>query len=1103
MTVANQQDVYELTPTQQAMLVYALYAPASTAYFEQFCYSYRGHLNVPAFAEAWQRVIERHAILRTSFRWEEADRPLQVIHPSAELPLQHLDWRDLSPSKQQEQLTQFLLRDRERGFDLSQVPLIRLSLIQTGQDAFYLVLSNHHIALDGWSMGLVRREASEIYQALAAGKEIDLPPERPFREYVEWLYQQDQNDAEAFWRRELAGFAAPNSLPIDRAPGKLPGPDEVFTEQQICLPAQLTAELQSCAKKHRLTMSTMVQAAWAVLLSRYCGTDDVTFGITVSDRPYDLADIESMVGLLINTLPVRVQMSPEESGLSCFQKLQSQVAGLRQHEHISLKQIQGWSELPRNLSLFESLVVFENFAGHDSSLELGGQIEIANAHLARTNYPLTLVVRPDAEMCLQVIYHHSRFDDDAIQRMLGHLTSTFQSFVSGLEEPISSFELLTKNERQTLLVEWNSNSVTLPDDRPVHRRFEDQVARTPEAVAVAHEAQQLTYTELNARANQLARFLREAGVGPDRLVGVCLERSIDMIVAVLAVLKAGGAYVPLDPAYPKDRLAFMLVDSGVGVLVTRESLRQRLPEHNSKVVFVDEDAQLIAAQRNDNLVESTTPENLAYVIYTSGSTGKPKGVMIEHRALASFAFAAAEEYSIRCNDRVLQFASLCFDTSAEEIYCSLTCGATLVLRTDTMLSSAEEFLRSCDELGITVLDLPTAYWHHLTAALCAENLAVPESLRLVILGGEQAQPARVGSWLERAGEQVRLVNTYGPTETTVVATNCELSGKSKFTGSSTVPIGRPIRNAAAYVLDRFLAPVPVGVPGELYLGGAGVARGYLNRPELTAEKFIPNPFSDGSACLYRTGDVVRYLADGNLEFLGRADNQVKVRGFRVELEEVERAIRTHESVSDAVVTVREDADGDKRLFAYVIPNPASQFLVTELRGFLKGKLPPHMLPAAFAVIDALPFMPNGKVDRQALPDPGNERPELNESFVAPSTPTEEFVARVWRDTLKLERVGIHDSFFELGGHSLLAARLVSELRRNFDFDLSLIDVFNAPTISALAELIYQRQAEGEKNDELISLLSELERLSDEEAKQRLLEELEAVDGAGNRATLSL
>jgi surfactin family lipopeptide synthetase C len=1089
-TLVDNENIYDLTPTQQAMLLYALYAPASQAYFEQVTYSYHGPLNVPAFISAWQRIIDRYAILRTSFCWDNGERPVQTVHSQVELPFEQRDWRDVPTLNQQQQLASFLEEDRNRGFDLAKAPLIRLTLIQTAEDTFKIVISNHHIVLDGWSMGLVRSEVSKIYQALSRGEEIDLPPAPPFRDYVEWLQRQNQAGAEFFWRRELKGFAAPNSLPIDHAPGRLPDPNDVFAEQQVNLPAGLSAELQACARRYRLTMSTIAQAAWGVLLSRYCNSDDVTFGITVSGRPYDLPGIEAMVGVLINTLPVRVQISPAESAGSCFQKLQRKVAEVREHEYLSLKQIQDWSEVPRTLPLFESLVVFENFAGHDAQFELSGEIEISNSYLARTNYPLTLVINPSSELELRLIYHRSRFDDDAIQRMLGHLVTIFESFVASLERPVATVNLLSEGEHEQL-VEWSRSAVPAPDVQPIHRRIEHQAARTPDAIAVEQEGQRLTYSELNARANQLARCLGAAGAGRESLVGICLERSLDMIVAVLAVLKAGGAYVPLDPAYPKDRLAFMLDDSGAGVLLTRESLRDRALEFNGRVISVDTEAKAIAALSDEDLIESATSKDPAFVIYTSGSTGKPKGVVIEHQALTNFALGAAEEYEINQNDRVLQFASLCFDLSVEEIFCALAHGATLILRNDAMLTSAEQFLRSCTEFEITVLDLPTAYWHYLTSEICADNLPIPESLRLVILGGEQVQSDRVASWLEHSGERVRLVNTYGPTEATVVTTTCELSGR---TAPLRVPIGRPVRGAEVYVLDRALQPVPVGIPGELFIGGAVVARGYLNRPQLTAERFIANPFVDG-ARLYRTGDSVRYLSDGNLEFLGRLDNQVKIRGFRVELEEIEQAIRGHQSVSDAVVTVREDGDGDKRLFAYVVPAGGSQPTAGELRSFVKGSLPPYMLPAAFVIVQTLPLMPNGKVDRQALPAPENERPEINEDFVAPRTPTEEFVSQTWLDALKLDRAGIHDNFFELGGHSLLAARMFSDLRKRFGVELNLIDIFNAPTIAELAEMIYQRETEQAKSDDLMSLLSELQGLSDEEASLRVGEELITADSA--------
>lgn len=1095
--VQTNNEVYELTPTQQAMLIYSLYAPQSKAYFEQVCYSYQGSLDSSAFAQAWQQVVNRHAILRTRFFSDDAEY-FQQVQPHATLPFQYHDWRELSAAEQQDQLDKFLDHDSGSGFDLSKPPLIRVAVLRTGDDAYWIVISNHHIVLDGWSMSVLRNEVSQLYRKLAHNKEINLAPPFQFGEYLKWREQfarRDPAPEDKFWRRELDGFGGPNYLPIDKLGGKLSSPDEQFEEKQVSLPASVTNAIKSCAKRHHLTMSTLLQGAWSVLLGRYCNTDDVVFGITVSGRPYDLAGIESMVGLLINTLPVRMEISESDSSLSFLKKLQSKVAGLLDHEHSSLTQIQECSDLPRNLPLFETLLVVENFAGSGSSLDLDGPVGLSRSHLSRTNYPLTLVVDPGDELRLQLVYHRSRFARDVIEKMLAHLSNILQAMVSYIEQPIAGLELLSDTERQTLLNDWNSTAVEFPKGKPINRLFEQQVELTPEAVALVSQHHELTYSELNCRANQLAHYLKELGVGPESLVGICIERSVEMVVAVLATLKAGGAYVPLDPTYPKNRLAFMLSDSGVQVLLTRDRMLQELADYSGRpdhltIVGLDRDADLISSRSSENLIDAATDTNLAYVIYTSGSTGKPKGTMIEHRSLVNFTLAAAEEYAISPNDRVLQFASLSFDTSAEEIFPALITGATVALRTDSMLSSAADFMRGCVDFGVTVLDLPTAYWHELTDEICADSISLPPSVRLVILGGEKALPERLASWQARIGDAVRVVNTYGPTEATIVATVYDVSAEKGRIRNSEIPIGQPIHNVSVYVLDQQFRPVPIGVPGELYIGGAGVARGYLHRPELTAEKFISNPFENERAPrLYRTGDLVRHQPDGNIEFLGRIDNQVKIRGFRIELEEIEQAIAKYESVSDAVVVVRDEDSEDKRLVAYVVSTRDAHPTVTQLRDFLGAKLPAYMVPGTFVMIETLPLMPNGKIDRQSLPRLDQGRPVLDASFESPRSPLEESVARVWCDLLKLERVGIHDNFFELGGHSLMGAKLVSNLRRNLDIDLNLIDVFQSPTVATLADLIYQRQTEEAADDELASLLAELENLSDEEAQQRLAEEI--------------
>jgi amino acid adenylation domain-containing protein len=1078
----------ELTPTQQAMLIYSLYAPESSAYFEQVCYAYRGPLNLTAFAAAWQRVIQRHDILRTSFSTGDAEQLCQFVHDDATLSLRQYDWRGLSVSEQERRRDQFLKEDRDRGFNLATAPLIRVAVSQTEDESFWIVVSNHHIILDGWSMSLVRDEVSQFYQQLVHNRETDLKRAPGFSSYLQWLEQQDSQAGEKFWRSELDGFVAPNSLPVDSGAAPASVVIDSFAEKTLSLSVEHTSAIRACAKRAHLTLSTLFQGAWAILLGRYSASDDVVFGITVSGRPYDLPEIESLVGLLINTLPVRVKLTAEESSLACLKKIQRSVSSALEYEYCSLKQIQNWSGVPFNLPLFETLLVFENFSGSGSSFQLDGPVEVSSTQLSRTNYPLTLIVNPENELRLQVVYHSNRFADDVIERMLTHLANILEGIAADVNQPLRSLPMLTAAETQELLVDFNDTAKEFPADA-VTRLFERQVELTPNATAVVHEAETLSYTEFNARANRLARHLKQLGVGAEGLVGICIPRSPEMVVAVLAVLKAGGAYVPLDPAYPQDRLAFVLADSGVEVLITQAAFAEQLSDYAGRLICLDTDAEKIQAYVSENLAEAAKPAEAAYVIYTSGSTGKPKGTVIEHRSLLNFTHAASDGYRISESDRVLQFASLSFDTSAEEMFPALTRGATLVLRTDSMLSSAEHFLQACGEFGITVLDLPTAYWHELTDELAAHDLSLPESLRLVILGGEKVLPERLAVWRERISDSVRLINTYGPTETTIVATMCDLSAADADLVSK-APIGRPIPNAVLYVLDPNLRPVAVGLPGELYIGGAGVARCYLNRPELTSQKFIPNPFADERAPrLYRTGDVVCYRPDGNLEFVGRIDNQVKIRGFRIELEEIEQAIRAHDGVAEVVVLAAEDG-GDKKLIAYLVAARDAQPATNELRQFLGGKLPAYMIPAAFTFIDSIPLLPNGKTDRRALLNLGQFQNALSpESFEGPRSPLEESIAEVWANVLKVEEPGIHDNFFELGGHSLMAAKLISNLRRQLHVELSLIDVFQSPTIARLAAMIYQRQTQNEADEELASLLAEIESMTDEEAQQRLTQEI--------------
>jgi amino acid adenylation domain-containing protein len=604
--------------------------------------------------------------------------------------------------------------------------------------------------------------------------------------------------------------------------------------------------------------------------------------------------------------------------------------------------------------------------------------------------------------------------------------------------------MLTTAERHQLLCEWNETRAEYPADECIHQLFEAQVERTPHALAVMFEDEQVSYAELNARANQLAHHLQRLGVGPEVTVGLCVERSVEMVIALLGILKAGGAYVPLDPTYPKERLTFMIEDAQIMTLVTDQHLRENLPSHAARVVCLDTDWEMIAAESARNPTSSVTAGNLAYIIYTSGSTGKPKGALLEHRGLFNLAVAQARAFDVRAGSRVLQFASLSFDASVSEIFMALPVGATLCLEPVTRLLPGSELSDSLRERAITTVTLPPL----VLAMLAAGDFP---NLRTIIVAGEDCSAEIVAKWSEGR----RFFNAYGPTETTVCATIGECLDSSRKP-----PIGRPLANAQVYLLDRHLQPLPVGVPGELYVGGVGLARGYLNEPGLTASRFIPHPFSrQAGARLYRTGDLARYLRSGEIEFLGRADDQVKVRGFRIELGEVEAVLREQEGVREAVVVARDETGGEKRLVAYVVAESEHAPSVNELRSLLKEKLLEHMVPSAFVLLDALPLTPNGKVDRRALPEPAGLRPDLEMAYVAPRTEAERAIAMIWQEALHVERVGLNDNFFDLGGHSLLMVQVHNKLLESFKREIAMIEMFKYPTVRSLAEYLSREQTE--------------------------------------------
>jgi surfactin family lipopeptide synthetase C len=1039
MSNNNIEAIYPLSSLQEGMLFHHLLTPEATAYFVQMSCTIRGELNVDAFKQAWAKVIERHAVLRTFFRWEQRDKPLQVVLARIELPWEQHDWRGLPPAEQEAQFASLLREEQERGFDLSQAPLLHLTLIETSDDRYRFVWSFHHMLLDGWSMPLLLKEIFVFYNAYRDVKELNLESPRPYRDYISWLRRQDPATTEGFWRETLKGFTAPTPLVVDRT-----SDDEGYSELSVRLSETVTTELNALARRSELTLNVLVQGAWALLLSRYSGEHDVLFGATSSGRPVELNGVESMVGLFINTLPVRVRIDSNDRIIPWLKKLQEQQLDMRQHEYTPLVEVQGWSEIPRGQSLFESLFIFENYPVSNAVREQASGLQIEDVNTSEsTNYPLIAVSAPGPELLLKVGFQHNHFDEATISRMLGHFQNLLESIASRPEQRIADLQLLSDEERQQTLREWNQTRLPYEQHSCVHELFESQVDRTPNAVAVTFQGEQLTYKELNARANQLARHLQRLGVGPETLVAICMERSAEMVVAVLGVLKTGGGYLPLDHAYPKDRLAFMLDDSRALVLLTQQHLFDALPENKARTLCIDRDWELIKSESTENPNNIATARNLAYVIYTSGSTGRPKGVLIEHRGVNNLVAAQVRGFNICQSSRVLQFASFSFDASVSEMFTALLSGATLVMETQNSLLPGPEFTELLRSRGITTVTLPPS----ILAALQSESLP---NLRTIVTAGEACSTELVSRW--QAGR--KFINAYGPTESTVCATMGDCVDANQKPS-----IGRPIDNVRVYLLDEQMQPVPVGVGGELHIAYDGLARGYINRPELSAEKFIPNPFSDEpGARLYRTGDRARYLPDGQIDFLGRIDNQVKVRGYRIEPGEIEQVFKQHPSVTDVVVTVREDTPGEKRLVAYITARAGLD--ASDLRNFGKEKLPQYMLPSAFVVLDSLPLTPNGKVDRKALPAPEKSDAGTDASYLPPQTELERTITLIWQTVLQIEHVGLNDNFFDLGGHSLLMIQVQGKLRAALKRNVSITDLFKYPNVSELVAFLSDDKQSG-------------------------------------------
>lgn len=1034
---ADISSMYKLSGLQEGMLFHSLFDGQAGSYIEQLDCEMT-NVDIASFKKSWDYIFKHHSILRSSFHHEEFSIPVQCVHTAVEVPITVLDYRHIARQDQHKVLEEYRTGDRNKGFDFTVAPLMRLTLIQIDDDRYWMLWTFHHILIDGWSQPVLLNKFLQAYEIIVSGRQLPVTEEDRYEDYIRYISTHNKEEEESFWRGYMRGLETATLLPfVDLTSYRNKGIG-LYQDAYLRLNSSLTEKIKSFGQRHHLTINTIIQGVWSYLLHCYTGNSNIAYGVTVAGRPENLKGVEHRIGLYINTLPLHSGNPRGRNKIEWLRSIQTGQIECRECQYTPLYNIQRWTSIPGDL--FDSIVVFENYPVGEAISVAPDAMSINKVNVReQTNYPLSISVAIAAELSISFSYNTNLLEEGYINLIRGHFEHVLLQVINESKIGVNDIVLLTEMEKKHIHGVFNNTQTKYHVAKTLVDLFVEQVRDKPQQIAVEFQHEKLTYKELHDKSTQLAHYLKRAGSCEGSFIAICMDQGVQMIIAILGVLKTGAAYVPIDPNYPSDRITYMITDCECEIIIVNSRTTNRITTGQGETV-IDLDAQWPKIEREpiENPVGTFTSTSLAYVIYTSGSTGSPKGVMVEHCGIVNLISHQTITYGIQNGERILQFYNYSFDASVEQIFLALSNGGVLVLLPKDVQMDFEFFGQFLEDQRITHLDVTPSFLQQLAPGKYS-------ALKRVVCGGETCKKDLAEQW----SRLVDFYNVYGPTESSItsVSYKCEYSS---LKGMSLLPIGRPISNTFIYIIDELGDLVPVGVPGELCIGGTGVTRGYWMNPDLTSKKFVPNVYDEKCDRLYKTGDVAKWLPDGNIEFLERKDQQVKIRGYRIELTEIENVLQNSNMVKQAVVVTRPDINGLQRIVSYVVPQ--GEFDKTDIERYLKDKLPSYMVPSQYVVIDNIPLTPNGKINHKLLPEPVINK---TNNHLAPSTEIENKLTEIWSNVLEIDRevIGVNSNFFELGGHSISIMKLCKKINEEFQCKISVPHMFRLPTISAIAELI--------------------------------------------------